>query len=116
MARFIEGLRQANGIIAGITKMRWLRFAAYNTLGAFLWVGVWITVGYVAGSHIDAVYTTISRYLIYVVIAILVLTAAQIGRHLWRRRHAKAGTPASTLSEAEIISNDNNGQQGQPSS
>ena len=28
VARFIEGLRQANGIIAGITRMHWLRFVA----------------------------------------------------------------------------------------
>ncbi len=39
VARFIEGLRQANGIIAGITRMPWLRFLAFNALGAALWVG-----------------------------------------------------------------------------
>lgn len=26
VARFVEGLRQANGIVAGITRMHWLRF------------------------------------------------------------------------------------------
>jgi hypothetical protein len=30
VARFIEGLHQANGIIAGITAMPWLRFLAFN--------------------------------------------------------------------------------------
>jgi hypothetical protein len=30
VARFIEGLHQANGIIAGITTMPWLRFLAFN--------------------------------------------------------------------------------------
>jgi membrane protein YqaA with SNARE-associated domain len=33
VARFIEGLRQANGIIAGLTKMPWPRFLAFNALG-----------------------------------------------------------------------------------
>src|SRR6202044_4010625 len=32
VARFIEGLRQANGIIAGISGMHWLRFVAFNSL------------------------------------------------------------------------------------
>src|SRR5579862_9919106 len=45
-ARFVEGLRQANGIIAGITGMHWLRFLIFNAIGAALWVGTWITVGY----------------------------------------------------------------------
>ena len=50
IARFIEGLRQANGIIAGITGMHWLRFLAFNALGAALWVGTWVSVGYFAGA------------------------------------------------------------------
>ena len=52
IARFIEGLRQANGIIAGISEMHWLRFVAFNALGAALWVGTWVSVGYFAGQHI----------------------------------------------------------------
>src|SRR5690349_20148259 len=39
VARFIEGLRQANGIIAGTTGMHWARFVAFNAVGAALWVG-----------------------------------------------------------------------------
>jgi membrane protein DedA with SNARE-associated domain len=37
VARFIEGLRQANGIIAGISGMHWRRFRIFNALGAALW-------------------------------------------------------------------------------
>lgn len=36
VARFVEGLRQANGIIAGISAMDWARFLAFNALGAAL--------------------------------------------------------------------------------
>ncbi len=39
IARFVEGLRQANGIMAGIAGMHWRRFLAFNALGAALWVG-----------------------------------------------------------------------------
>ena len=38
VARFIEGLRQANGIIAGISGMHWARFLLFNAIGAALWV------------------------------------------------------------------------------
>jgi len=40
VARFVEGLRQSNGIIAGLSGMPWPRFLAYNALGAALWVGL----------------------------------------------------------------------------
>lgn len=86
IARFIEGLRQANGIIAGITGMHWLRFFGFNALGAALWVGLWVTLGDLAGNHITAIYDTITRYSLYVLIAVGVLIVALIVRHLLRRR------------------------------
>ena len=62
VARFIEGLRQANGIIAGISGMRWLRFVVFNALGAALWVGTWVSLGYLAGNHINTIYHYITNY------------------------------------------------------
>ncbi|WP_063736300.1 VTT domain-containing protein [Kitasatospora aureofaciens] len=41
VARFVDGLRQYNGIIAGTTGMPWRRFAPFNLLGAVLWTAVW---------------------------------------------------------------------------
>jgi membrane protein DedA with SNARE-associated domain len=88
VARFIEGLRQANGIIAGITGMRWLRFFAFNVLGAALWVGTWVSLGYLAGNHIDTIYHDITQYSYYVLIAVAVLLAGYIARRVLRRRRA----------------------------
>lgn len=84
-ARFIEGLRQANGIVAGITRMAWPRFLAFNALGAALWVGVWTSIGYLAGSHITAIYDAITRYSLYVLIALAAAIAALIIRAAIRR-------------------------------
>ena len=89
VARFIEGLRQANGIVAGITGMRWLRFLVFNALGAALWVGTWVSVGYLAGSHIDSIYSYITRYSYYALIAAGVVIVALVARHLLRRRRAR---------------------------
>jgi membrane protein DedA with SNARE-associated domain len=86
IARFIEGLRQANGIIAGISKMHWLRFIAYNALGAGLWVGTWVSIGYFAGQHINTIYGVITRYSLYVAIAAVVVIVALIARHVIRKR------------------------------
>jgi membrane protein DedA with SNARE-associated domain len=90
VARFIEVLRQANGIIAGITGMHWLRFLAYNALGAALWVGTWVSLGYLAGDHISTIYHYISRYSLYALIALAVLAAAYIAWRLLRRGRRRA--------------------------
>lgn len=86
VARFVEGLRQANGVIAGTTGMHWRRFLAFNALGAALWVGLWTTLAYLAGNHITAIYDEIRRYQLYVVIALAALLAAFVVRHVVRQR------------------------------
>lgn len=90
VARFIEGLRQANGIIAGISGMHWAKFLAFNALGAALWVAVWTSVGYLSGSHIDTIYHTATRYSTYLAIAAGVLVLAYIAQRLVRRAQRAA--------------------------
>lgn len=89
VARFIEGLRQANGIIAGITDMYWPRFLLFNALGATLWVAVWLTVGYAAGSHINTVYRVLNRYLLLFVGILVLAVIARFVIRRYRRRSAK---------------------------
>jgi len=94
VARFIEGLRQANGLIAGISGMRWLKFLACNALGAALWVATWVSVGYFAGQHITAIYNAITNYSLYAAIAAVVLIAAWILLRLRKRRRSRSAAPA----------------------
>ncbi|MFF4487965.1 DedA family protein [Streptomyces sp. NPDC001544] len=89
VARFVEGLRQANGIVAGTTGMPWRRFLAFNALGAALWVGLWTILAYLAGSHIDEVYGQVTRYQRYVLLTLGLLAAALLARHLLRRRRRR---------------------------
>jgi membrane protein DedA with SNARE-associated domain len=97
-ARFVEGLRQANGIIAGITGMHWLRFLIFNAIGAALWVGTWVSLGYLAGSHITTIYHYITLYSYYVLIALAVLLAGYITWRVLRRMRRRA---AQALESAE---------------
>jgi len=100
VARYIEGLRQANGIIAGITRMPWLRFLAFNALGAALWVSTWTTVGYLAGNHIQAIYTQANRYALYLLaVAAAAIVALVIRRRRRRARHVAASRGTATTTD-----------------
>ncbi|MEV5509719.1 DedA family protein [Streptomyces orinoci] len=91
VARFIEGLRQVNGIIAGLSEMPWRRFLAFNALGAALWVGAWVTLGYFAGQHLETIYPAIQRYELYLLGALAVVIAVLLARRFCRRRRERAG-------------------------
>jgi len=82
VARFIEGLRQFNGLISGISEMKWPKFLTFNTIGAVLWVAVWSTVGYFAGTHIDQ----FRKYELYITIVTVIFVIGIIGLHIYKRR------------------------------
>jgi membrane protein DedA with SNARE-associated domain len=89
-ARFVEGLRQANGIIAGISGMHWLRFLIFNAIGAALWVAVWTSVGYLSGSHIDTIYSRATGYDAYLAIGVGALIILYVSRWLKRSKTRSA--------------------------
>jgi membrane protein DedA with SNARE-associated domain len=96
IARFIEGLRQANGIIAGITEMHWLRFLACNALGAALWVGTWVSIGFLAGQHVTAIYNAVTRYSLYATIIAVIALAVWIGFRVRKHRRGKQAAEATS--------------------
>lgn len=95
-ARFVEGLRQANGIIAGITGMHWARFVAFNALGAALWVAVWVSVGDLAGSHLPAIYHAVSQYSLLAALVAVAVAALVVLRHRRSRARERAEAARDT--------------------
>ena len=56
-------------------------------------MGTWVSVGYLAGSHIGTIYSYITRYSYYALIVLGVILVALIVRHLLRRRRARTEPP-----------------------
>jgi membrane protein DedA with SNARE-associated domain len=95
VARFIDGLRQLNGVIAGITAMPWKAFLLYNAIGAALWVGWWTTVAYLLGPRLGELIEEAHHYK-WIAIPLIVLAIAAYVilhmRHIRRRRAREAAT------------------------
>jgi membrane protein DedA with SNARE-associated domain len=71
IARFILGLRQINGLIAGTAKMPFVKFEVFNMIGAILWVGWWVGLAYYFGRRFESIF--IEYYFLIGVLALLVL-------------------------------------------
>ncbi len=41
ISRFVALMRQLAGLVAGATRMRWVRFMAANIIGSMLWAGIY---------------------------------------------------------------------------
>jgi membrane protein DedA with SNARE-associated domain len=89
VARFVSGLRQLNGIIAGIGRMPWPRFLLFNIIGAVLWVGSWGSLAYFIGHHTRTILKAFMQFqaLFLSVIGLIVLFL--FFRRIHSRKHTR---------------------------
>ena len=87
LARFFGGVRVTGAWMAGISRMPWWRFLAWNAAGGIVWaVGVGLVAFYAGKAAADA----LARYGVYGAIAAGVALVIAIGvLHVWRRRVAE---------------------------
>jgi membrane protein DedA with SNARE-associated domain len=94
VARFFEILRQLNGIVAGVSGMRWWRFLVYNATGAVLWVGFWSILFFQLGRQGERAELLFRRYepLAVALLALLIICGIA-ARILLKRLHGKRCNP-----------------------
>jgi membrane protein DedA with SNARE-associated domain len=82
--RFIAILRVTAAWLAGISRMHWWQFAAWNAAGGILWATGVALLAYWAGK---AVADTVSRYGLYGVAGVVVVGGlAFLGLRAWQKR------------------------------
>jgi membrane protein DedA with SNARE-associated domain len=85
LARFFDGARQLNGIMAGMLEMPWWRFSLWNLLGALIWVGVWGLGTWWLDRDIGAVLAVVERIEPLAIALVIALLLAGLA-YLWHRR------------------------------
>jgi LPXTG-motif cell wall-anchored protein len=89
VARFFDGTRQLNGIMAGTLEMPWWRFTFWNLLGAVIWVSVWGLGAWWLDREIGTVAAVMERIEPWVIV--LLIAALLAGAVYLLRRRRKAG-------------------------
>jgi membrane protein DedA with SNARE-associated domain len=79
---YIAGVRHFTAIVAGTSELEYRTFAVYAYSGGFLWVCLFVGIGYVFGEHWKEVFETVHHNLLLVS---LVVIAAGIVYALYRR-------------------------------
>jgi undecaprenyl-diphosphatase len=87
VGRFTAALRALVPGMAGMSRLHYGRFLAWNVLGGALWASAFVILGYLAGSQ----YQRLERYANLVGLALLVAIAAYL--YLRHRRAKRAGQP-----------------------
>ena len=90
VARFLPFVRTFAPFVAGIAQMSYPRFAAYNVIGALLWVVGLTTLGYALGNT-----AWVKENFRWVTLAFIVIPGLpavfEIARHAWSGRRRSRG-------------------------
>lgn len=86
IGRFIAILRSWAAVLAGVMRMSYPRFVAFNAAGCILWTSVFTAVGYLFGRNLPLV----ERYIREVGIALAVIAIVAVALVLRRRRKGAA--------------------------
>jgi membrane-associated protein len=82
LARFLPVVRTFAPIVAGMGRMRYRRFLAYNIAGGLLWGAGVAVAGYYFGQLLPA--DQVDKYLLPVIVLIIVVSVLPSAVHVWR--------------------------------
>ncbi len=88
LARFIPVVRTFAPMVAGVGNMHRSRFVLYNILGAGIWTGGVVMLGYWFGSLVDP--HTVERFLILAILLAMSFTFGPTILHLIRDKRLRA--------------------------
>lgn len=80
-AKFVPIIRTFAAFIAGVSKMQYVRFLAFNVFGAIGWVALMITLGYLLG-NIPVVRHNFEKVVLLIIVVSLMPAFLQV----WRGR------------------------------
>lgn len=115
-SRLLPVVRTYISLPAGISKMPFVKFCVYSFLGSFPWTLLLAFLGFQLGSHLDTLGPIFRSLDVVIVIAVVVLLALYIWRHIKNDRKARAAASANASSawNQQSATQQQWGQQGQP--
>lgn len=90
IARFVPVVRHIISLPAGIARMRLVPFFVQTFLGASLWGGFLIVLGYYMGEHWDTVANKLKRFDLVIGVTIVIAVLVIAVRFFVRRRRERA--------------------------
>lgn len=101
-SRLLPVVRTYISLPAGITRMNFAKFCLYTFLGSFPWCVLLTFVGYKLGQNLSTLGTVFHGLDLVIVLAVVVLVALYIWRHISNDRRARAAQAAAGAPPAQI--------------
>jgi len=102
VAKFVPGLSLIAPPLAGATRMAWLRFLVYSTLGAAAWVGVALLGGMLFRRQIEALLPRIADFGLAAAVVFGVLLVLYVAYKWWERKRFYSALRMAQVTASEL--------------
>ena len=103
VAKFVPGLSTAAAPMAGLTRMRPLKFLAADAAGATLWSAAYLGIGFAFRNQLELAAEQASRMGSWLLIAIACLLAGYIAWKYYQRRRFIRGLRVARVTPEELM-------------
>lgn len=86
VAKFVPGISLLAPPLAGATRIGWMRFLVFNTVGGALWVAAGMVGGMLLGSQVERLLAFLDRYAGAAVALVVAVVAGYVAFKWWERR------------------------------
>jgi membrane protein DedA with SNARE-associated domain/rhodanese-related sulfurtransferase len=102
LAKFLPGVNPLAAALAGVVALRPVSFLSFDVVGAMLWAGGWMTIGYVCADVIEVVAAQMARVGTPVAIALVTALIAYLAFKLARRQRFLRHLQKSRITPLEL--------------
>ncbi len=85
---FVPGIRHVTAFAAGMSDLEPHKFAIFAYAGACAWIATFMGIGYFLGERWQTMAKNVHGYLMYVVLALVIVIAAYLVWRKWLRKSA----------------------------
>ena len=103
IARFVPIVRTFAPIVAGVGKMDYRRFLAYNIIGGVLWAAGVTYLGYFLGAWFEHMGLEIDHVLLPIIAAIVIISVLPPAIHILKEKKNRDALMASTKRQLAIL-------------
>lgn len=103
IARFVPVVRTFAPIVAGVAKMKYRLFLAYNLIGAFLWTAGITLLGYFAGKWFEAIGVQIDTVILPVIAIIIVISILPPLFHIFKDKKQRVAFVSGVKTQFRVL-------------
>jgi membrane protein DedA with SNARE-associated domain/rhodanese-related sulfurtransferase len=102
VAKFVPGLNTIAAPLAGLLRLRPHRFLFWDTVGASVWIGSMLGLGYIFADQLESAFGWVTRFGAGIFLVLLLLIAGYLALKIWIRRRFIAKLRTARISPEEV--------------